>query len=106
MIDSIYNGDIEDALRAMKDIVITPTTTDKAMAQFDDNFYPRGAPDATLDPALYEMYVKGRQKAVEENAAQHGERLLVYASNKNKIRAMAMGQCDSGIQLLIKQSDE
>ena len=52
------------------------------------------------------MYVKGRQKAVKENATQHGERLLVYASNKNKIRAMAMGQCDSGIQSLIKQSDE
>jgi len=42
MLDSNYNGDIEDALRGMKDIVIKPTTTDKAAAEFDDNFFPGG----------------------------------------------------------------
>mmetsp|Transcript_20483 Transcript_20483/g.31319 ORF Transcript_20483/g.31319 Transcript_20483/m.31319 type:complete len:128 (-) Transcript_20483:925-1308(-) len=42
MIDSKDNGDIKDVLHAMKDIVITLTTTDKAVAQFDDNFYPGG----------------------------------------------------------------
>ena len=104
MLDSNYNGDIEDALRDMEDIVIKPKTTGEAAAEFDKDFYPGGAPDAATDPALYDLYLKGRQKAADNNTAQHGDRLLAYISNKNKIRAMAMGQCDSGIQSLIKQS--
>ena len=37
MLDSKYNGDIED-----EDIIIKPTTTDKAAAEFDDNFFLGG----------------------------------------------------------------
>mmetsp|Transcript_5284 Transcript_5284/g.7830 ORF Transcript_5284/g.7830 Transcript_5284/m.7830 type:complete len:228 (+) Transcript_5284:2-685(+) len=105
-IDRKYNENIELALEDMADIVIKPTPADNATAQFDSDFYPMGVPDATAGPTGYAIYLKGRQKAFDDNAAEHRERLLVYTSNKNKIRAMAMGQCDGGIQSLIKQSDK
>mmetsp|Transcript_5283 Transcript_5283/g.7828 ORF Transcript_5283/g.7828 Transcript_5283/m.7828 type:complete len:228 (+) Transcript_5283:2-685(+) len=105
-IDSKYNRDIELAQEDMADIDIKPTPADDATAQFDSDFYPTGVPDATADLTGYAIYLKARQKAVDYNGMEHRERLLVYTSNKNKIRAMAMGQCDGGIQSLIKQSDK
>mmetsp|Transcript_5286 Transcript_5286/g.7834 ORF Transcript_5286/g.7834 Transcript_5286/m.7834 type:complete len:314 (+) Transcript_5286:2-943(+) len=105
-IDSKYNRDIELAQEDMADIDIKPTPADDATAQFDSDFYPTGVPDATADLTGYAIYLKARQKAVDYNGMEHRERLLVYTSNTNKIRAMAMGQCDRGIQLLIKQSGE
>jgi len=105
-LDSKYNGDIKSALDEMRDISIKPTTAADATAQCNSDYYPTGVPDATADPAGYNIYLKGRQKAVNDIAAVHRERLLIYTSNKNKVRAMAMGQCDGGIQSLIKQSDK
>mmetsp|Transcript_19516 Transcript_19516/g.30054 ORF Transcript_19516/g.30054 Transcript_19516/m.30054 type:complete len:161 (-) Transcript_19516:99-581(-) len=88
----------------MQDIIIKVTPAADIMAQFNNDFYPTGAPDALTDPTGYEIYAK-RQKAVDDDAAEYRERFRIYISNKNKIWAMALGQCDQGILSIIKQSD-
>uniref|UniRef100_A0A7S2NTI7 CCHC-type domain-containing protein n=1 Tax=Leptocylindrus danicus TaxID=163516 RepID=A0A7S2NTI7_9STRA len=101
--DNNYNGNIEKALQLGKDITIKATSQAKITADFNKNFYPGGVPDKSTDADGHTIYMASLQNQSNQSRKDFNERKRHYKTNKERIRNIALGQCEEGIKSLIKQ---
>uniref|UniRef100_A0A7S2JWK8 Uncharacterized protein n=1 Tax=Leptocylindrus danicus TaxID=163516 RepID=A0A7S2JWK8_9STRA len=89
-----------------KDIVIQPKDNPTVIAEYEKDFYPCGKPNKKVDLDGHAIYLATVQKALDRARDEHANWKLHYKSNNNKLRNIAIGQCDKGIQSLIQQQPE
>ena len=78
----------------------------KSIAQLHDaataRYYPNGPPNKAMDAEGYNLLLSLRATAIKRDRDKYTNMLNAYNNNNSKLRSMALGQCDKGIQAIIK----